>query len=155
MATHRYSIWIDAAPELVWGIVTDLDRLAEWQTGGPVVTEASGRGDVPATTYAVRRGRTVAYTTVLEATRPTHYRSITDAFLGLRFETITRLVPDKVGTRVEFVAHTYWPRGMRLFGHLVEAVVLSGREAHREVERLKVLVEGFGPTPTKSGVKDF
>jgi len=145
MATHRHSIWIDAAPELVWGIVTDLDRLPEWQTGGPVVTEASGRGDVAGTTYAVRRGPTVAYTTVLEATGPTHYRSRTNAYLGLRFDTITRLAPENGGTRVEFAAHTSWPRGLRLLGHLVEAVVLSGHEARREMERLKLLVEDRRP----------
>ena len=38
----------------------DLSRVAEWQTGGPVVTDASGRGDVPGTTYAVHRGPSVA-----------------------------------------------------------------------------------------------
>jgi len=30
---------------------------------------------------------------------------------------------------------------MRLLGRLLEAVVLSGHEAHREMERLKLLAE--------------
>ena len=141
MATHRYSIWIDAKPELVWEIFTELDRIPEWQTGGPVVTDVSGRGDVAGTTYAVRRGPGVAHTRVLEAIRPSRYRSRTDAYLGLWFETIALLVSEKGGTRLDLEAHTHWPRGMRLLGRLVEAVVLSGHEAHRELERLKLLAE--------------
>lgn len=141
MATHRYSIWIDASPELVWEIFTDLERIPEWQTGGPIVTNVSGRGDVAGTTYAVRRGPGVAHTTVLEAIRPSRYGSRTNAYLGLWFETIAYLVPEKDGTRLELEAHTHWPPGLRLLGRLVEAVVLSGHEAHREMERLKLLAE--------------
>lgn len=54
---------------------------------------------------------------------------------------IAHLVPERDGTRVELEACTHWPTGMRLLGRLVEAVVLSGHEAHREMERLKVLIE--------------
>jgi uncharacterized protein YndB with AHSA1/START domain len=141
LATHRYSIWIDAAPELVWEIFTDLDRIPEWQTGGPVVVEASGRGDVAGTTYAVRRGPGIARAMVLEAVRPFEYRSRTSAQLGLVFETIAHLVPEANGTRLELEAQTHWPLGMRLLGRLVEAVVLSGHEGHREMKQLKLLVE--------------
>ncbi|TMF05047.1 MAG: SRPBCC family protein, partial [Chloroflexi bacterium] len=105
MATHRYSIWIDAKPELVWEIFTEVDRIPEWQTGGPVVTDVSGRGDMAGTTYAVRRGPGVAHTTVLEAIRPSRYRSRTDAYLGLWFETIALLVSEKGGTRLDLETH--------------------------------------------------
>lgn len=141
MATHRYAIWIDAPPDLVWEIFTDLDRIPEWQTGDPLVTDASGRGDAVGTTYAVRRGPAVAHTTVLEAAPPSRYQSNTDAYLGLRFELLARLVPEKGGTRVELEAHTHWPRGMKLLGRLIETVVLSAHEGRREIEQLKVLVE--------------
>ncbi len=141
MATHRYSIWIDAAPELVWEIFTNLDRIPEWQTGDPVVTDVSGKGDVAGTTYAVKRGPGVAHTMVLEAVRPSQYRSRTDAYLGLWFDTNAHLIPEKDGTRLELEAHTHWPRGMRLLGRVVESIVLSGHEAHREMELLKVLAE--------------
>ena len=141
MATHRYSIWIDAPPDLVWEIFTDLERIPEWQTGDPLVTDVSGRGDAVGTTYAVRRGPAVAHTTVLEAVSPSRYQSKTDAYLGLRFELLARLIPEKGGTRVELEAHTHWPRGMKLLGRLIETVVLSAHEGRREMEQLKVLVE--------------
>lgn len=133
MAKHSYSTWIDASPELVWEVFTDLSRIPEWQTGGPVVTDASGRGDVPETIYAVRRGPFVAHTEVLETARPARYRSRTDAYLGLRFDLTTILIPEKGGTRLELEADTHWPRGMGLLARLVEAVVLSGHEAQREL----------------------
>ena len=145
MATHRYSIWIDASPDLVWGVFTDLNRTPAWQTGEPVVSEATGRGDVVGTTYAVRRGLAVSHTTILECVRPYRYRSRTAAYLGMWFELVAYLVPERDGTRVELEAQTHWPIGMRYLGRLVEAVVLSGHEAHREMERLKLLVEGGCP----------
>ena len=141
MATHRRSVWIHAAPDQVWGVFTDLDRIPEWQTGGPVVTEATGRGDAAGTTYSVRRGRAVAHTTILECVRPYRYRSKTDAYLGMWFELVAYLIPDRDGTRVELEAQTHWPMGMRHVGRLVEAVVLSGHEARRELNQLKLLVE--------------
>lgn len=144
MASYRFSTWIDAAPELVWDVFTDLDRIPEWQTGHPVVTDASGHGDVRGTTYSVRRGPATSRTEVLEAARPTRYRSRTDAYLGLWFDVTATLTPDKSGTRLEIQGDTHWPPGMGLPGRLVEAGVLSGHEAHRELERLKLLVEG-GP----------
>lgn len=145
MATHRHSVWIDAAPDQVWEIFTDLDRIPEWQTGEPVVFEATGRGDVAGTTYAVRRGPAVAHTTILECVRPYRYRSRSAAYLGMSFELVVYLVPQRDGTRVELEAQTHWPIGMRHIGRLVEAVVLSGHEAHREMERLKLLVEAGRP----------
>ena len=142
--SYRYSIWIAVGPELVWDVFTDLNRIPEWQTGRPVVTDASGRGDVPGTTYTVRRGHAAARTAVLEAVRPVTYRSRTDAYLGLSFDLTAALMPDQSGTRLELQAVTHWPRGMRLLGRLVEAVVLSGHEANLELKNLKLLVEGGG-----------
>jgi uncharacterized protein YndB with AHSA1/START domain len=144
VASYRYSIWVDAAPERVWEVFTNLDRIPEWQTGRPVVSDASGRGDEQGTTYSVRRGPATSRTAVLEAARPSRYRSRTDAYLGLWFDMTASLIPERSGTRLDLKADTHWPRAMRLPGRLVEAVVLSGHEAHRELERLKLLVEG-GP----------
>jgi uncharacterized protein YndB with AHSA1/START domain len=141
VSSYRYSTWIDAAPNVVWDVFTDLDRIPEWQTGRPVVSDASGRGDVPGTTYTVRRGPATSRTRVLEASRPTRYLSRTDAYFGLRFEMTATIIPAKSGTILEIQADTHWPRGMRLPGRLVEAAVLSGHEADRELERLKLLVE--------------
>lgn len=113
--------------------------------GRTVVFEATGRGDVAGTTYAVRRGPAVAHTTILECVRPYRYRSRSAAYLGMSFELVVYLVPQRDGTRVELEAQTHWPIGMRHIGRLVEAVVLSGHEAHREMERLKLLVEAGRP----------
>ena len=142
MASYRYSTWIAATPEVVWDVFTDLNRIPEWQTGRPIVSDASGRGDVPGTTYTVRRGPAAARTEVLEADRPVRYRSRTDAYLGLSFDLIATLTPDRRGTRLELQADTHWPRGLHLLGRVVEAIVLSGQEAKTELENLKMLLEG-------------
>ena len=104
-----------------------------------MVTDASGRGDAVGTTYAVRRGPAVAHTKVLKAAPQSRYQSKTDAYLGLRFEFLARLVPEKGGTRLELEAHTHWPRGMKLLGRVIQTVVFSAHEGRREMEQQKCL----------------
>lgn len=148
MGAHGYSISIDASPDAVWKTFTDLDRIPEWQTGHPVVSEASGPGDIVGTTYLVRRGPGVSRTVVVEATSPHRYRSRTEAYLGLSFEMVAHLIPENEGTRLELTARTQWPWHLRLLGRLIEAVLLSGHEASRELKQLKLLVEGSRSSPT-------
>jgi uncharacterized protein YndB with AHSA1/START domain len=112
MGTIRHSIWIDAAPEVVWDVFTDLDNIPEWQTGHPRVGEVTGPGDVVGTTYTVRRGPGASHSVVTQAERPVRYASRTSAYLGLRFDLTADLVPQDGGTRLDLVAQTYWPRGL-------------------------------------------
>jgi uncharacterized protein YndB with AHSA1/START domain len=141
MGTAHYSIWIDASPDRVWDVFTNLERIPDWQTGDPCVIEVSGPGDEVGTTYTVRRGPGTGRTIVTEAVRPTIYASRTDAYLGLSFDLTATLRPDRSGTTLTLRADTHWPRGLRLLGRIVEFAFLNQREANRELERLKVLLE--------------
>lgn len=141
MGTIRRSIWIDAAPSLVWDIYTNLDRIPQWQTGNPRVVDVSGKGDEVGATYIVRRGPGGARTTVTEAVRPSHHGSHTDAYLGLSFDLTTDLLPENGGTRLELWAKTRWPRGLGWLGRVAELALLSERETNRELQRLKTLIE--------------
>ncbi len=141
MGAVQQSIWIGAASGLVWDVYTDLDRIAEWQTGDPRVVEASGRGGEVGTTYIVRRGPGAARTTVTEAMRPELHRSRTNAYFGLSFDLTAKLLPEQDGTRILLQAQTHWPKGLGLLGRVVEFAFLNAHEANRELERLKVLVE--------------
>jgi uncharacterized protein YndB with AHSA1/START domain len=141
MGALERSIWISAAPSLVWELYTDIDRIAEWQTGDPRVLEVSGRGDEVGTTYIVRRGPGAARTTVTKAVCPAVHASRTEAYLGLSFDLTTNLSDEKGGTRLVIRAQTHWPSGLGLVGRLIEFAILNPREANRELERLKHLVE--------------
>lgn len=144
MGTVQYSIWIGAPPGLVWDAYTNLDRIPDWQTGNPRILEVSGPGDVVGTAYTVRRGPGAARTTVTQAVRPVLHASRTEAYLGLSFDLTASLLPEKGGTRLQLRADTHWPKGLGLVGRLVEFAFLNGREANRELERLKVLLEREG-----------
>lgn len=39
---RAYTVWIEAAPELVWRMYVDPDRVQEWQTGKPVIDDVHG-----------------------------------------------------------------------------------------------------------------
>ena len=140
MRDLRYSVWIDAAPDAVWSAWTDLDLIPLWQTGRPRVAEVTGDGGV-GTSYSVHRGPTKARTTIIVTDPPSRYVSRTQALLGLRFELDARLTAEQGGTRLALEARTRWPRGLRWFGRGVEAIVLSPREAERELANLKAIVE--------------
>jgi len=141
MGLVQYSIWIRARPNAVWDVYTDVGRIPQWQTGNPRVVEASGRGDEVGTTYTVRRGPGSARTLVTEAIRPSRHWSRTDANLGLSFDLTANLLPESDGTRLVLQAQTHWPKGLGVLGRVVEFALLNEREATRELQRLKVLIE--------------
>jgi uncharacterized protein YndB with AHSA1/START domain len=141
VAVLRYDIWIEASPDDVWAVYTDLDRIPEWQTGAPRVAEASGSGGVVGTTYLVRRGPMTSRSTITAADAPAHHASHTQAVLGLTFDLVADLTAADGGTRLALEARTEWPRGLRLVGRAVESALLSEREAVKELTNLKTLVE--------------
>jgi uncharacterized protein YndB with AHSA1/START domain len=145
MGTLRYSIWIDAEPESVWAAWTDLGLIPGWQTGSPRVADVTGDGGV-GTSYSVRRGPTSSRTTIIVAEAPSRYISRTSALLRPRFDLEARLTPERGGTQLALEARTRWPRGLRWFGRGVEAIVLSPREAERELANLKAIVEAGDAT---------
>lgn len=141
MGALRYSVWIDAPAAVAWRYWTDLDRIPQWQTGSPRIEDVSGPGDIAGTRYSVRRGPSRSRTTVLLADPPVRYVSRTEALLGLTFTLAADLSAERGGTRLSLEAVTRWPRGLALFGRLVEAAVLSPREATKELANFKALVE--------------
>ncbi len=140
-----YSVWIHASPEEVWRVYVDPSRIPEWQTGSPVIEEVRGSGDKPGSTYVSRRRPGAARTTVIDVDKPGRLMTSTEAYLGLRFDVTSSLTPQADGTLLELRAQTHWPRGLGLLGKLVEAVILSPREAQKELGRLKQLIESNPP----------
>jgi len=100
MGAYRYAIWIAASPERVYGLYTDLDRVAEWQDGNPRITDVSGDPSRAGATYTVRRGRSAVRSEVIVAERPTRHVVRMDGLLGLRAEIFSQFAPEGQGTRL-------------------------------------------------------
>ena len=136
-----YSVWIKAAPFEVWRTYVDPHRIPEWQTGRPLIGDVRGAPGEPGSTYVSRRGPLTARTAVVTATVPTELVTSTEAYLGLQLVVTSRLTARAGGTDLDLTAETRWPRGRRLLGVLVERVVLSPREAAKELRTLKTIIE--------------
>jgi len=136
-----YSVWIQAAPAQVWRTYVDPHRIPEWQTGKPVVGDVRGAPGEPGSTYVSKRGPLHARTTVLTSDVPAQLVTRTDAYLGLQLEVTSRISDRAGGADLELTAVTHWPQGRRLIGKLVERIVLSPREARKELTNLRVLIE--------------
>ena len=142
MGEVEYSVWIEAAPAQVWRTYVDPTRIPLWQTGKPVIRDVRGAPGEPGSTYVSQRGPLVARTRVLAADVPHSLVTTTDAYLGLSFEVSSRLSERSGGTDLALHVATHWRHRPRLVVALVERVVLSPREAHKELAALKALVEG-------------
>src|SRR6266498_1547606 len=90
MGAYRYAIWIAASPERVYGLYTDLDRVAD----------VSGDPSRAGATYTVRRGRSAVRSEVIVAERPTRHVVRMDGLLGLRAEIFSQFAPEGQGTRL-------------------------------------------------------
>ena len=86
-----YSVWIKAVPAQVWRTYVDPNRIAEWQTGKPVIGDMRGPPGEPGSTYVSRRGPLAARTTVLTSDAPAQLVTRIDAYLGLQLKLTTRL----------------------------------------------------------------
>jgi len=145
MGEYVYSIWIGATPARVWDVYADPRRIPEWQTGKPVIEDVHGGPGEPGATYVSRRGRLVARTSVVAAAAPTRLVTTTQAYLGMQLRVTSRLTDRAGGTDLELKAETRWPRRRRLLGRLVDRVVLSPREAEKELNSLRTIVERKAP----------
>ena len=141
MGVIEYSVWIDAAPEQVWRTYVDPTRIPDWQTGKPVIADVQGAPGEPGSTYVSKRGPLAARTTVLTADVPRELVTWTDAYFGLKFEVTSRLSGRSGGTDLQLRVATHWRRGFGPVGKIVELVILSPREARKELALLKTLVE--------------
>lgn len=141
MGIAEYSIFIHAVPEVVWRIYADPSRIPQWQTGSPSIEDINGGPGEPGASYVSKRGPLSARTTVIESDPPRRLLTKTDAYLGLRFDVESRLVPSGDGTHLILRAETWWPRSLRLVGQVIELAILSSREATKELRNLKTLIE--------------
>jgi uncharacterized protein YndB with AHSA1/START domain len=141
VAHHRFELQIDAPPERVFALWTDLERMHEWVEGVTRVTDVTGPVDRAGTRYTVWFGRFASPTEVLIAERPRRFRTRFGNAI-LKGENEVRLEPSGAGTRL---VQEFWTRGIvsaitsRLFA------LGSRRGSYRgELETFKRLVEA-GP----------
>lgn len=73
MGQHTNSQHVNAPPEVVFDLWTNLERQREWVGGVTDVVDVTGPVDAAGTTYTVMFGRTRSPTQVLEAERPRRF----------------------------------------------------------------------------------
>ena len=99
MAHYTFSIHVDASPEHVFALWTDLQRMGEWVSGVTSVTDISGPVDRVGTTYVVHFGPVKSHTQVLEADPPRRFATRFGSWV-LRGRSSATFEPDGGGTRV-------------------------------------------------------
>ena len=99
MARYEFSIHVDAPPERVYALWTDLQRMGEWVGGVTGVTDVSGPVDRVGTTYVVRFGPVKSPTVVLEADPPRRFATRFGSWI-LRGRSSATFESDGAGTRV-------------------------------------------------------
>lgn len=99
MARYTFSIHVDASPEQVFALWTDLQRMGEWVGGVTGVTDLSGPVDRVGTTYVVHFGPVKSPTEVLETEPPRRFSTRFGSWV-LRGRSSTTFEPDGSGTRV-------------------------------------------------------
>lgn len=149
MGTAEYSILIRAAPDTVWSIYADPSRIPQWQTGSPSIEAIRGGPGEPGASYVSKRGPVSALTTVIESSPPRRLLTRTDAYLGLRFDVESRLVPSGDATQLILRAETWWPRALRPISKVLELAILNSTEATQELRNLKTLIEQKGDRPSR------
>ncbi|KGN30399.1 hypothetical protein N802_07075 [Knoellia sinensis KCTC 19936] len=152
MGEREYSVWIQAAPNRVWSVYVDPARLPEWQTGRPVVGDLTGPPGSRGSGYTSRRGPLRARTTVVSSDPPRELVTRTEAYFGLAFDVTSVLTERGGGTDLVVRATTHWRPRLAPVGALVEAAILSPREARKELANLKILVEGEESGPSSPGL---
>lgn len=141
MGIAEYSIFIHAAPDVVWATYADPSRIPQWQTGSPSIEDIHGGRGEPGASYISKRGPLSARTTIIESDPPRRLLTRTDAYLGLRFDVESQLLSSGDGTRLILRAETWWPRPLRLISKVIELAILNSREATKELQNLKTLIE--------------
>lgn len=99
MAHYTFSIHVDAPPEQVFALWTNLQRMGEWVGGVTGVSDISGPVDRAGTTYVVHFGPVKSPTVVLEADPPRRFATRFGNWL-LRGRSSATFEPDGSGTRL-------------------------------------------------------
>ena len=99
MAHYTFSIHVDATPERVFALWTNLERMGEWVGGVTGVTNISGPVDQAGTTYVVHFGPVKSPTQILEVERPRRFATRFGSWI-LRGKSSATFEPDGAGTRL-------------------------------------------------------
>ena len=99
MAQYTFSIHVDAPPERVFDLWTNLQRMGEWVGGVTGVTDISGSVDRVGTTYVVHFGPVKSPTEVLDVERPSRFATRFGSWV-LRGTSSATFERDGAGTRV-------------------------------------------------------
>lgn len=138
------SIHVEAPPQDVWAVVSDLRTHPEWR---PALVELRQVSDGPlAVGSRVRevlrwRGRTIELADVVTALEPPHRLGIRGGWKAADFELDLLLEPSGGGTQVTMD----WPLHPKSLLMKLVAPFLAGamrRSTREELEHLKALVEG-------------
>jgi uncharacterized protein YndB with AHSA1/START domain len=99
MATYRLTTHVQAPPERVFELWTDLDRAHEWIGGLTKVTDRTGPLDQKGARYTAWFGSMKSPTEVLDVERPRFIRTRFGSVV-LRGETEATFEPEGDGTRI-------------------------------------------------------
>ena len=105
MAEYRFSIVIDAPPERVFDLWTDVDRLPEWIEGVTRITDVTGPADQLGTRFTVWFGPLASRTEIVDVERPHRIRARFGHAL-LKGEESATFEPHGNGTRLTQVFRT-------------------------------------------------
>jgi uncharacterized protein YndB with AHSA1/START domain len=100
MGLHKVSVHVAAAPDRVFGLWIDLDRMKDWVGGVTRVTDLTGPVAQAGTTYTVWFGRLASRTEVLEADPPRVLRTRFGSRV-LSGESSARFEAEGDGTRID------------------------------------------------------
>ena len=105
---YTFSVHVDAPPEHVFALWTNLGRMGEWVGGVTWVTDISGPVDQVGTRFTVQFGKMSSTTEVIAVERPRLFRTRFGNRI-LRGESQALFEPDGTGTRV---TQEFWTKGV-------------------------------------------
>lgn len=108
MGRYTFSLRIDAPPEVVFDLWTNLDRAPEWIGGLKRITDLTGPVDVAGTRYTAWFGSMASPTEVIEAARPRRFATRFGSII-LKGTNSATFEPDGSGTRL---TQTFATRGV-------------------------------------------
>ena len=99
MGRYTFDLHVDAPPEVVFDLWTNLARMPEWIGGLKQVTDITGPIDVAGTRYIARFGSMASPTEVIEADRPRVFATRFGSAI-LKGTSRTTFEPDGAGTQM-------------------------------------------------------